>query len=98
MVESAEKNVCQGTNSRGREKAPGMEGKNMKQISLNNGRNYMDVDEAMTEIMERSLWETVVSLMDDGIREAVADDMAPCSEEEFLKEYLARANDDLVVG
>ena len=70
----------------------------MKQISLNNGRNYMDVDEAMTEIMERSLWETVVSLMDDGIREAVADDMAPCSEEEFLKEYLARANDDLVVG
>lgn len=58
----------------------------------------MDASEAMTEIMERNLWETVVSLMDDGIREAVADDMAPCSEEEFLKEYLARANDDLVVG
>lgn len=70
----------------------------MKQISLNNGRSYMDVDEAMTEIMERSLWETVVSLMDDGIREAVADDMAPCSEEEFLTEYLKRANDDLVLG
>ena len=70
----------------------------MKQISLNNGRSYMDVDEAMTEIMERSLWETVVSLMDDGIREAVADDMAPCSEEEFLTEYLKRADDDLVLG
>lgn len=70
----------------------------MKQISLNNGRSYMDVDEAMTEIMERSLWETVVSLMDDGIREAVADDMAPCSEEEFLTECLKRANDDLVLG
>ena len=70
----------------------------MKQISLDNGHSYMDASEAMTEIMERGLWETVVSLMVDGIREAVADDMAPCSEEEFLKEYLARANDDLVVG
>ena len=68
------------------------------QISLNNGRSYMDASEAMTEIMANDLWETVVNLMDDGIREAVADDMAPCSEEEFLAEYLKRANDDLVVG
>ena len=58
----------------------------------------MDASEAMPEIMERNLWETVVNLMDDGIREAVADDMTPCSEETFLREYLKRANDDLVVG
>lgn len=70
----------------------------MKQISLNNGRSYMDASEAMAEIMENDLWETVVNLMEDDIREAVADDMAPCSEEAFLKEYLARANDDLIVG
>ena len=70
----------------------------MKQISLNNGCTYMDAREAMPEIMERNLWEAVVNLMDNDVREAVADDMAPCSEEEFLKEYLARANDDLVVG
>nr|DAN98733.1 MAG TPA: hypothetical protein [Caudoviricetes sp.] len=68
------------------------------QISLNNGRSYMDASEAMTQIMANDLWETVVNLMDDGIREAVADDMAPCSEEEFLTEYLKRADDDLVVG
>lgn len=70
----------------------------MKRISLNNGCSYMDVDEAMTEIVANDLWETVVNLMDDAVREAVADDMAPCSEEEFLREYLKRANDDLIVG
>lgn len=70
----------------------------MKQISLNNGCSYMALDEAMAEIMANDLWETVVNLMDDDIREAVADDMAPCSEEEFLREYLKRANDDLIVG
>lgn len=84
--------------SRGRRKAPGVEDKSMKQISLDNGRSYIDVSEAMTEIMDRNLWETVVNLMDDAVREAVADDMAPCSEEAFLREYLKRANDDLIVG
>lgn len=70
----------------------------MKKISLNNGRSYMDASEAMPEIMERNLWEAVVAIMDNDVREAVAGDMAPCSEEAFLKEYLARANDDLIVG
>lgn len=70
----------------------------MKRISMNNGRSYMDVDKAMTEIVANDLWETVVNFMDNSIREAVAEDMAPCSEEEFLKEYLKRAKDDLIVG
>ena len=70
----------------------------MKQISLDNGHSYMDASEAMAEIMERNLWEAVTNFMDDDVRDAVADDMAPCSEEEFLAEYLKRANDDLVVG
>lgn len=70
----------------------------MKQISLNNGCSYMDASEAMPEIMERNLWEAVVAMMDDDVREAVADDMAPCSEEEFLREYFKRANDNLIVG
>ena len=70
----------------------------MKQISLNNGRSYMDASEAMPEIMERNLWDTVVNLMDDDTREAVAYDMAPCSEEEFLSAYLKRADDDLIIG
>lgn len=70
----------------------------MKQISLDNGHSYMDASEAMAEIMERNLWEAVINFMDADVRDAVADDMAPCSEEEFLAEYLKRANDDLVVG
>lgn len=70
----------------------------MKQISLDNGHSYMDASEAMAEIMERNLWEAVTNFMDDDVRDAVTDDMAPCSEEEFLAEYLKRANDDLVVG
>ena len=70
----------------------------MKRISLNNGCSYMDASEAMLEITERNLWEAVVAIMDDDVREAVAGDMAPCSEEAFLREYLKRANDDLVVG
>lgn len=70
----------------------------MKQISLNNGRTYMDAREAMPEIMERNLWEAVVNLMDNDVREAVTGDMAPCGEEEFLAEYLKRADDDLVLG
>ena len=70
----------------------------MKQISLDNGHSYMDASEAMTKITERNLWEAVVAIMDDDVREAVAEDMAPCSEEEFLREYLKRAKDDLIVG
>lgn len=67
-------------------------------ISLDNGNSYMDAREAMAEIMARNLWEAVVTLMDADVREAVAADMAPCSEEEFLVEYLKRADDDLVLG
>lgn len=68
------------------------------QISLNNGYTYMDAREAMPEIMERNLWEAVVNVMDNDVREAVADDMAPCSKEEFLVEYLKRADTNLVLG
>lgn len=33
-------------------------------------------------------WEAIASLMDDDIRERVAFELAPCTEEEFLKRYL----------
>ena len=33
-------------------------------------------------------WEAIVSLMDDEIRERVAFELAPCTEEAFLKRYL----------
>lgn len=70
----------------------------MKYISLDNGRTYLTAEEAMPEIIERNLWDFIVNMMDDEIRESVHDDFAPCTEAEFLGEYLKRANDDLVVG
>ena len=70
--------------------------KNM--ISLDNGRTWMTAAEAMDEINERNLWDVIVDMMDDEIREAVHDDIAPCTEEEFLAEYLRRADDGLVIG
>ncbi|WP_418311438.1 hypothetical protein [Phocaeicola sp.] len=33
-------------------------------------------------------WEAIVNMMDDDIRECVADELAPCTNEEFLKRYL----------
>lgn len=67
-------------------------------ISLDNGRTTLTAEEAMPEIIERNLWDTIVCLMDDDIREAVAADLAPCTEAEFLAEYLRRAPEGLIVG
>ncbi len=35
-------------------------------------------------------FDAVVSLMDDEIREAVHADLAPCTEQEFIDEYVKR--------
>lgn len=35
-------------------------------------------------------WETIVSFMDEDIREAVHADLAPCTDQEFLEEYEKR--------
>lgn len=35
-------------------------------------------------------FDVVVSLMDDDIREAVHADLAPCTDQEFLEEYVKR--------
>ena len=52
----------------------------------------------MPEITERDLWDAIVNMMDDDTREAIAADLAPCSELEFLEAYLERAADDLIIG
>ena len=70
----------------------------MKEISLDNGRNYMTAEEAIDEIMENNLWEQVILLMDDDTREAVHREIAPCTELEFLARYLELAPYDLIIG
>ena len=67
------------------------------QISLDNGNTYISGAEAWPIIKERGLWDTVVAMMDDDIREQVNAELAPCSEQEFLERYLELAT-DLVIG
>ena len=69
--------------------------KNM--ISLDNGRTYLTAEEAMPEIIENNLWNVIVNMMDDEVREDVHADLAPCIELEFLAEYLRRAGEGLVI-
>ena len=66
-------------------------------ISLDNGRTWKTASEAMSEINERNLWDSIVNMMDDEIRESVHADCAPCTNEEFLTEYLHRV-DGLIIG
>lgn len=70
----------------------------MKQISLDNGRTFLSAREAIGEIIERDLWDIVAQFMDDEIREDTHAAVAPCTEEEFLEEYLARADADLIIS
>ena len=69
-----------------------------KHISLDNGHTYLTANEAINEIMERNLWDAVVMMMDDDLREALHDRLSPCAEHQFLAEYLRLADCDLVIG
>lgn len=70
----------------------------MAKISIDNGRTYMTAEEAMPAIGENNLWPVVMQVMDDGTREAVHREIAPCAELEFLARYLELAPHDLVIG
>ena len=70
----------------------------MKHISLDNGRTYMTAHAAIGQILSDNLWDTVAQYMDDDTREEGHAYYAPCTEEEFLTEYLRRAPEDLVIG
>lgn len=66
----------------------------MKQISINNGVSYTTIEDAIATVG----MDTIAMMMDDEIREQVANDIAPCTDEEFVAEYLRRANEDLIIG
>ena len=65
-----------------------------ERIKINNGATYTTPAEALEEI---SL-DTMAEYMDDDTREAVHNELAPCSDIEFLERYLEIAPDDLIVG
>jgi len=73
-------------------------------ISLDNGYTFLTASEAMEQIQEYNVWDAshvwdaIVEVMDDEIREKVHRDFAPCSWEEFLEAYLKEAKDDIIIG
>lgn len=66
----------------------------MKNISINNGVSYTTIEDAIANCK----WDAIVQMMEDDVREQVANEIAPCTNEEFLTEYLRRANEDLIIG
>lgn len=66
----------------------------MKRISIDNGNTYCTPEEAIAQIGI----DTIANYMDNDIRESVHYDIAPCSDVDFLIEYLSRADDDLIIG
>lgn len=73
----------------------------MRKISLDNGITFLTAAEALEEMQNERCcvtWDALVNLMDDNTREAVSDELAPCTELEFLSRYLELAKDDLIIG
>ena len=65
-----------------------------KRISIDNGNTYCTAEEAIAQIGI----DTIVNYMDNDISESVHCDIAPCSDVDFLAEYLARAEHDIIIG
>lgn len=68
-----------------------------RRVSLDNGETLDTVDAVSDEDIDKH-WDALVNVMDDGIREEVHAEFAPCSNRKFLTEYCNRADADLVIG
>lgn len=66
----------------------------MKQISIDNGLTFVTPEEAIKGMR----WEVIAHYMEDEAREAVHDELAPCTDLDFLTRYLQVADHDLVIG
>jgi hypothetical protein len=66
----------------------------MKNISIDNGLNFIEPEEAISKMR----WEVIAHYMEDKAREQVHHELAPCTDLEFLKRYLEVAENDLVIG
>ena len=66
----------------------------MAQISIDNGHSYTTPQEAISALS----WGAIVNMMDDDTCEAVHNEIAPCTEAEYLARYLELAPCDLIIG
>lgn len=54
------------------------------------GDYLTEYKERVEEMLEKHDWDTIVSYMDDEIREELHSELAPCNEKIFLLAYMAR--------
>ena len=66
----------------------------MKHISIDNGNSWTTPEAAIATLG----LDVIVNYMDDDTRETVHSELAPCTEVEFLREYLKRSSVDLIIG
>lgn len=66
----------------------------MKRISIDNGHSFISVPDALAKFSI----DTLAYYMDDDTREQAHDELAPCTDEEFLARYLELAPEDLIIG
>ena len=48
------------------------------------------MDKIVKYILENNLYDSAVSLMDEEIREELHNELAPCTDREFLEAYMER--------
>ena len=79
----------------------------MARISIDNGRTFYGADEldelfssaAESGVSYGGLWCEIVNRMNDSIREEVHGEIDPDHDEtDFLRMYLERATDDMIIG
>jgi hypothetical protein len=73
----------------------------MAKLNLKNGNPRADIGAHELADHEQDIiaaWGAIVNVMDDDTRERVHDEIAPCTEIEFLARYLALSTENLVVG
>ena len=66
----------------------------MKNISIDNGLHFIEPEEAIDGMR----WDVIAHYMEDEAREQVHNELAPCTDLEFLTRYLEIADHDLVIG
>jgi len=66
----------------------------MKKISIDNGNSWTTPEAAIATLG----LDVIVNYIDDDTRETVHSELAPCTEVEFLREYLKRSSVDLIIG
>lgn len=69
----------------------------MSRLSLDNDLNFFDPKD-LSDLEIGPYWDALVEMMDDDIRERVHYELAPCTDEDFLRRYLELAKEDLILG